>query len=565
MGEIQMGKAWWKESVVYQIYPRSFYDSNGDGIGDIQGIIQKLDYLKLLGVDVIWLSPVYESPNDDNGYDISDYLKIMDEFGTMSDWEKMLEEIHRRDMKLIMDLVVNHTSDEHHWFIESRKSKNSPYRDYYIWRPGKDGKEPNNWRSNFGGSAWEYDEDTGEYFLHLFSKKQPDLNWENPELRNDIYDMMKWWLDKGIDGFRMDVINYISKPKDLPDAPNPNGEQYASGGELYRDGPRIHEYLQEMNKEVLSKYDVMTVGEMPGVTVGEAKKYTNPARKELNMVFHFEHMGLDSGEHGKWDLKPLQLRDLKENIEKWQIGLHGEGWNSLYWNNHDQPRIVSRFGDDGPYRVESAKMLGTCLHMLQGTPYIYQGEEIGMTNVQFESIEEYKDIETINYYKEALESGASLEQVMESIYAKGRDNARTPFQWENRKHGGFTTGTPWIGVNPNYTTINAEDAVKDPDSIFHYYRKLIKLRKKHPIIVYGDFQLLLREDPQLFAYMRSFNEEKLLVINNFNNQEVEWRLPEEIKHKQHELLISNYKELDGDYCACTLQPFESRVYLFKNC
>jgi oligo-1,6-glucosidase len=401
-----MKRQWWKEAVVYQIYPRSFKDSNGDGIGDINGIISKLDYLKELGVDVIWLSPVYKSPNDDNGYDISDYRDIMDEFGTMDDWERLLEEMHNRGLKLIMDLVVNHSSDEHAWFVESRKSKDNPYRDYYIWRPGQDGKEPNNWESNFSGSAWQYDEATGEYYLHLFSKKQPDLNWENPKLRQEIYDMMKFWLDKGIDGFRMDVINFISKEEGLPDAPNPEGKKYVSGGRYFMNGPKIHDYLQKMNREVLSKYDVMTVGEMPGVTVEEAKLYTSENRKEVNMVFQFEHVDLDSGPGGKWDLKPLQLKNLKENITKWQKGLEKEGWNSLYLNNHDQPRMVSRFGNDRKYRVESAKMLATFLHMLKGTPYIYQGEEIGMTNVQFESIDDYKDIETLNMYREkVIENG----------------------------------------------------------------------------------------------------------------------------------------------------------------
>jgi oligo-1,6-glucosidase len=560
-----LSKQWWKEAVVYQIYPRSFKDSNGDGIGDIPGIISKLDYLKDLGIDVIWLSPVYKSPNDDNGYDISDYRDIMDEFGTMADWEKLLEEVHKRGMKLIMDLVVNHSSDEHPWFIESRKSKDNPYRDYYIWRPGKDGKEPNNWESVFGGSAWEYDEATGEYYLHLFSKKQPDLNWENPKLRQEIYDMMKFWLDKGIDGFRMDVINFISKVPELPDAPNPEGKKYVSGAQYFINGPRIHEFLQEMNQEVLSKYDIMTVGEMPGVTVEEAQLYTGEDRNELNMVFQFEHVGLDSGSGGKWDLRPLKLKDLKENMTKWQKGLEGIGWNSLYLNNHDQPRMVSRFGNDQEYRVESAKMLATFLHMLQGTPFIYQGEEIGMTNVRFESIDDYKDIETLNMYREkVMEQGEDTKKVMESIYAKGRDNARTPFQWDDSENAGFTAGTPWIKVNPNYKEINAKQAIEDPNSIYHYYRKLIQLRKQQPIIVYGTYDLILPEHEQIYAYTRTYHNEKLLVILNFSDQQPVFEWPKDLSFSYKELLISNY-QVDGDeeIDFIKLKPYEARVYLLK--
>jgi oligo-1,6-glucosidase len=560
-----MKKKWWKEAVVYQIYPRSFKDSNGDGIGDIQGIISKLDYLKDLGVDVIWLSPVYKSPNDDNGYDISDYRDIMDEFGTMADWEQLLAEMHKRGMKLIMDLVVNHTSDEHPWFIESRKSKDNPYRDYYIWRSGKDGKEPNNWESCFSGSAWEYDETTGEYYLHLFSKKQPDLNWENPKLRQEVYDMMKFWLDKGIDGFRMDVINFISKVPELPDAPNPEGKKYVSGGQYFINGPRIHEFLQEMNREVLSKYDVMTVGEMPGVTVEEAKLYTGEDRNEVNMVFQFEHVDLDSGPDGKWDLRPLKLKDLKESFTKWQKGLEGVGWNSLYLNNHDQPRMVSRFGNDKEYRVESAKMLATFLHMLQGTPYIYQGEEIGMINVRFDSIDDYKDIETLNMYREkVIENGEDPQKVMEAIYAKGRDNARTPFQWDDSKNAGFTTGEPWIKVNPNYKEINAKQAIADPNSIYHYYRKLIQLRKQYPIIVYGSYDIILPEHEQIYAYTRTYHNEQLLVILNFSTEQPTFELPGEITFKMKELLISNYEVKEEAIDKITLRPYEARVYLLKS-
>ncbi|MFC4025356.1 alpha-glucosidase [Oceanobacillus longus] len=557
-----MEKTWWKESVVYQIYPRSFHDSNGDGIGDIKGITDKLDYLSDLGVDVIWLSPVYESPNDDNGYDISDYYGIMDEFGTIEDWEELLDQIHHRGMKLIMDLVVNHSSDEHMWFQEAKKSKDNTYRDYYIWHEGKNGKEPNNWKSSFSGSAWEYDENTKEYYLHLFSKKQPDLNWENPKLREEIYNMMKWWLDKGIDGFRMDVINFISKVPGFPDGAEKAGEKYVSGGKLFRNGPRIHEFLQEMNKEVLTNYDVMTVGEMPGVNVEEAKKYTDYQRKELQMVFTFEHMDLDSGTGGKWDLKPLELTDLKENISKWQTGLHGTGWNSLYWNNHDQPRIVSRFGNDKEFWSESAKMLGTFLHMLQGTPYIYQGEEIGMTNVRFDSIDDYEDIEIRNmYYEKVIEGNEDHDKVMESIYVKGRDNARTPFQWNSQPAGGFTKGEPWIRVNPNYKEINAEKAVADENSIYHYYRKLIKLRKQHPIIVYGDYHLILPDHDKIYAYMRTLENEKLLVITNFSEENVPFKQPENVDFKPKELIIGNYNtEEKGDPTSFTLKPYEARVY-----
>lgn len=562
-GVIHMDQSWWKESVVYQIYPRSFKDSNGDGIGDLQGIIEKLDYLKELGVDIIWLSPVYKSPNDDNGYDVSDYQDIMDEFGTMADWEHLIQEMHDREMKLMMDLVVNHSSDEHHWFIEAKKSKDNPYRNYYIWRKGKDGKEPTNWESFFSGSAWEYDETTDEYFLHLFSKKQPDLNWENPKLRREVYDMMNWWIDKGVDGFRMDVINLISKAG-YQDAPNMEGKKYVSGAEYFFNGPNIHEYLQEMNKEVLSK-GVVTVGETPGVDVEQARLYTGSDRNELNMVFQFEHMDLDSGPGGKWDLRPLKLKDLRDNFTKWQKGLEGEGWNSLYLNNHDQPRMVSRFGNDGKYRVESAKMLATFLHTLQGTPYIYQGEEIGMTNVKFDSIEEYKDIETLNMYNEKVKENKEDEaKVMESIYVKGRDNARTPVQWNASEHAGFTTGTPWISVNPNYKEVNVEQAVADPDSIFHYYKQLIKLRKENDVIVYGRYDLLLDDHEQIYAYTRTLKKEKLLVILNFSDHRPVFRLPEDMICRDVEVLISNYEQPEEpDVSSIKLRPYEAVVYKYR--
>jgi oligo-1,6-glucosidase len=564
IGVFNMEKAWWKESVVYQIYPRSFNDSNGDGIGDIKGITEKLDYLNELGVDVIWLSPVYKSPNDDNGYDISDYQDIMDEFGTLDDWDEMLQGVHDRGMKLMMDLVVNHTSDEHKWFIESRKSKDNPYRDYYIWRSGKDGKEPNNWESAFSGSVWEYDQKTDEYFLHLFSKKQPDLNWENKAVREEIYDMMRWWLEKGIDGFRMDVINFISKVPGLPDAPNPHLKKYVAGNQYFTNGPKVHDFLKEMNKQALSGYDVMTVGEMPGVDVEEAKKYTGKDQNELNMVFQFEHVDLDSGKD-KWDVQPLQLKQLKNTFTKWQKGLEGIGWNSLYLNNHDQPRMVSRFGNDKEYRVESAKMLATFLHMMQGTPYIYQGEELGMTNMQFNGIEDCRDVEIHNMYREkVIEGNEDHDKVMESIRIKGRDNARTPVQWDDSENAGFTSGTPWLKVNPNYKEINAKNALIDPNSILHYYKELIKRRKEHDIIVYGAYDLILEEDEQIYAYTRTLDNEILLVICNFTEEKASFELPANIRYDAKQLFISNYDvQNDDDISLITLRPYEARVYLLK--
>lgn len=560
-----MQKAWWKESVVYQIYPRSFMDSNADGIGDIQGIISKLDYLKELGIDTIWISPVYDSPNDDNGYDISNYMAIMKEFGSMKDWEELLMEVHRRDMRLIMDLVVNHTSDEHEWFMQAKTSKENPYRDYYIWRdPKEDGTEPNNWASNFGGSSWEFNEETGDYYLHLFSKKQPDLNWENKKLREEIYTMMKWWLDKGIDGFRMDVINFISKVDGFPDGEVKPGKSYASGSKYYRTGPYIHEYLQEMHRNVLSHYDVMTVGEMPGVTPEQAIDYTAEERNELNMVFQFEHVGLDSGPNGKWDLKPLVLHDLKKSLSRWQEALGEKGWNSLYFNNHDQPRALSRYADDGKYRIQSAKMLATLLHMMKGTPYVYQGEELGMTNVAFEAIEDYRDIESLQAYEELKSQGWNEEMIMKSIHAKSRDNARTPMQWSAEENAGFTKGTPWINVNPNYQKINAENELSNPDSIFYYYQKLIHLRKQNEIIVYGNYQLLLEDHQEIYAYVRTYQDKKLLVICNFYESNPVFELPRDIHFMTKQLLASNYEtEEQSDISRFTMQPYEARVYLLN--
>ena len=552
-----MNKKWWKESVVYQIYPRSFNDSNGDGIGDLNGITEKLDYLKNLGIDVIWLSPVYQSPNDDNGYDISDYQAIMKEFGTMEDFDCMLAAAHERGIKIVMDLVVNHTSDEHAWFMESRKSKDNPYRDYYIWREGKDGKEPNNWGSCFSGSAWVYDEATDMYYLHLFSKKQPDLNWENPKVRDEVFSMMDWWCQKGIDGFRMDVISMISKVEGLPDGKVSDG-LHGDPSPFVQNGPRVHEYLQEMNQRVLSKYDLLTVGECPGVTVEEAQRYASDKGTELGMVFQFEHMGLDEGEFSKWSDRKIKLTDLKENLTKWQNGLDGKAWNSLYWCNHDQPRVLSRFGNDSKeYREVSAKMLGTCLHMMQGTPYVYQGEELGMTNVPFKSIDDFRDIESIRAYQEYVESGIiDKEDMMRFLCYKSRDNARTPMQWNSGKNTGFTEGTPWIMVNPNYKEINAEEQVDRADSVFNYYKKLIELRHKEEVIVYGHYELLMPESEELYVYTRELENEKILVICNFTEKEVKYTLPEEFENGK--ILISNYDKMSAD-AEMELKPYEAMV------
>jgi oligo-1,6-glucosidase len=557
---------WWKEGIVYQIYPRSFSDSDGDGIGDLRGITQRLDYLQQLGVSVIWLSPVYKSPNDDNGYDISDYQDIMEEFGTLADWEQLLAEMHKRGIKLVMDLVVNHTSDEHPWFVESRKSRDNPYRDYYIWRPGKEGREPNNWESFFSGSAWQYDAATDEYYLHLFSKKQPDLNWENPKVREEVFAMMDWWLKKGIDGFRMDVINMISKVPGLPDAPVLTSLRYQFGGQYFLNGPRLLDFLREMKQKVLSKYDILTVGETPGVTTQHAVEITHKETGPLCMIFQFEHVELDKDPHGsKWDFKALDLRDLKRVMSRWQKDLEGKGWNSLYLSNHDQPRALSRFGDDTQYRIESGTMLATFLHMLQGTPYVYQGEEIGMTNVKFESIRDYRDIETLNMYKDYVEDrGVDPKAVLSMIHAKSRDNARTPVQWDEGENAGFTTGTPWIKVNPNYKEINAKQAQADPNSIFYYYQKLIRLRREKPIVVHGTYDLILDEDLEIYAFTRTLGDERLLVILNFTRNAPVFALPDSITFSGKELVISNYTVDSGeDIGQLTLRPYEARVYLLR--
>ncbi|EIT84557.1 Oligo-1,6-glucosidase [Fictibacillus macauensis ZFHKF-1] len=557
-----MNQQWWKESIVYQIYPRSYMDSNGDGIGDLQGIISKLDYLKELGIDVIWLSPVYQSPNDDNGYDISDYKKIMDDFGTMADWEALLSECHKRGLKLIMDLVINHTSDEHPWFIESRSSKDNPYRDYYIWREGKDGKEPNNWESIFNGSAWKYDEPTGEYYLHLFSAKQPDLNWENEAVRKQLYEIVQWWIDKGIDGFRVDAITHIKKEKGLKDLPNPQQKRYVPSWDGHLNRPGIQTFLQEMKEAVFLNDAIMTVGETPGVSPEGAREYVDAVEGKFNMVFQFEHMGLDQTEESKWDLAPWKLRDLKEVLTKWQKGLEGSGWNSLYLENHDQPRSVSRFGDDGVYHVKSAKMLAAFYQLMQGTPYVYQGQEIGMTNVQFTSIDDYRDVEILNLYREAQLDGKSVEEIMTSIHAKGRDNARTPMQWDDSAHGGFTTGTPWMKGNANYPEINVAAQLQDPESILHFYKKLHQLRKEHALIVHGTYDLLLENDDHIYAYSRTWNEEQLLVLCNFTDQEVSFDL-EELQHMREATLLLANDDAPKTLDQTPLSAYEVRVYYKK--
>lgn len=552
-----MNQKWWQRSVVYQIYPRSFMDSNGDGIGDIPGITKRLPYIRELGADVIWLSPVYQSPNDDNGYDISDYQAINPEFGTMEDFDEMLETAHGLGLKIVMDLVVNHTSDEHRWFREARKGKDNPYRDYYIWRdPKENGEAPNNWGSCFGGSAWEYDDASGQYFLHLFSKKQPDLNWDNPKVRDEVFSMMDWWLKKGIDGFRMDVISLISKPEHLPDGTLGAGE-YASFN-IAANGPHVHEYLQEMNRRVLSKYDIMTVGETSGVTVEEAKKYASLSGKELNMCFQFEHVGLDDDPVlGRYGFGKMSLPEFKANLTKWQLSLEGEAWNSLYFENHDQPRSVSRWGNDSEeYREKSAKMLATCLHMMKGTPYVYQGQELGMTNCRWESLDQINDIESRGNVMAYMEKGfLTQDQAIEVMRKKSRDNARTPMQWDGSANAGFTTGTPWLMVNPDYKTINASEEQGREDSVFHYYQKLIALRKQYDIIVNGMYELLEEDDPNLFIYQRTLGAQKLLVVCNFSDQECCFAVPDE--YADGKILISNSARTSVSDPA--VQPYESYV------
>lgn len=543
-----METKWWHNAVVYQIYPRSFLDSNGDGIGDLAGIIGKLDYLQQLGINLIWLSPVYRSPMDDNGYDISDYEDIAAEFGTMAQMESLIEQAKLRDIHILMDLVVNHTSDEHPWFIDALKSKDSPYRDYYIWRkPSADGGPPNDFHSYFGGSGWALDPNSGEYYLHQFSKRQPDLNWENPRVHTEVHAMMNRWLDKGIGGFRMDVIDLIGKEVD---------------SQIMANGKNLHLLIRQMNRATFGRRDCVTVGEAWSATPQDALLYSGAEREELSMVFQFDHIKQFWDEHaGKWRSKPFELPAFKAVIDKWQTALALDGWNSLFWSNHDLPRAVSKFGDEGEYRTVSAKMLATALHGLKGTPYIYQGEEIGMTNVRFETIDDYRDIESLNLYRERLDEGVSHEEMMAGIYANGRDNARTPMQWDSSPNAGFTQGTPWIALNPNYREINVADALSSPDSILWHYAKLVALRKKYPLLVYGDFKQVVPEHKQVFAWLRTFGEQRLLVVNNFSALSLTLEIPEALQGLCGECLISNYAPRDTLAQSLELQPYESFALL----
>ena len=551
-----MNKVWWKEAVAYQIYPRSFMDSNGDGIGDLNGIILKLDYLKALGIDVIWVSPFYKSPNDDCGYDISDYKDIMDEFGTMEDFDRLLEEVHKRGMKLIADLVINHTSDEHPWFIESRSSVDHPKRDWYIWRDGKNGEEPNNWESIFSGSAWEYDENTGQYYMHLFSKKQPDLNWENAEVREALYEMVNWWLDKGIDGFRVDAISHIKKEEGLTDMPNPHGLKYVSSFDKHMNVEGIHPLLADLKANTFDKYDIMTVGEANGVKIEDAHLWVGEEEGKFNMVFQFEHLGLwkDNGDQG------TDVRQLKKILTKWQKGLEGVGWNALYIENHDLARIVSTLGDDQNYWKESATSLGMMYFMMKGTPFIYQGQEIGMTNVQFDKVEDYQDVQSTGLYYSKLEQGMSHEDIMEIIWATARGNSRTPMQWSHEANGGFTTGTPWLAVNPNYQTINVEAQEEDPDSILNFYKEMIALRKSEDIFVYGTYDLVFEDHQEIYAYTRTLGEKRVLILCNLTNKQTSINL-EKITVSTDQLLLSNIPvEEHESIQELTLKPFEARIY-----
>jgi trehalose-6-phosphate hydrolase len=560
-----MKQPWWKKSVVYQIYPKSFNDTSGNGVGDLLGIMNKLDYLKKLGVDVIWLTPIYQSPQRDNGYDISDYYSIHEEYGTMEDFDRLVKEAHSRGIRLIMDIVVNHTSTEHEWFKQASSSKDNRYRDFYIWKePKEDGSLPTNWQSKFGGPAWEYDERTDEYYLHLFDVTQADLNWENQDLRNEVYNMMNFWFEKGVDGFRLDVINLISKDQDFPDDDGsvPPGD----GRKFYTDGPRVHEFIHEMNNEVFSKHESMTVGEMSSTTIDHCIKYSNPDRQELSMTFNFHHLKVDYPNGEKWAIGDMDFLALKRILSSWQTGMNkGGGWNALFWCNHDQPRVVSRYGNDGQYHHESAKMLATTIHLMQGTPYIYQGEEFGMTDPKFTSIDQYRDVESLNMYTILKEKGMSEEEILEILKRKSRDNSRTPVQWDDSEHAGFTTGTPWIDVAANHKEINAEHALNDPNSVFYHYQKLISLRKEYDIMTDGDYELLLPEDQQVFAYVRTTPTEKLLVINNFYETATTFELPahldvDDFSRKQ---LLSNYQDSVDSFEKMKLRPYESVVYYLK--
>ncbi len=560
-----MKQAWWQKAVVYQIYPKSFQDTTGNGVGDIQGIIKRLDYLKELGVDVLWLTPIYASPQKDNGYDISDYYSIHHEYGTMEDFDQLLKEAHQKGLKVIMDIVVNHTSTEHEWFKQAASSKDNPYRDFYIWKDGKeDGSEPTNWQSKFGGNAWQYDEKSGQYYLHLFDVTQADLNWENEKLRNEVYKMMQFWFEKGVDGFRLDVINLISKNQDFPD--DDGSAAPGDGRKFYTDGPRVHEFIHEMNQEVFSKYDSMTVGEMSSTTLEHCVKFTKPERNELSMTFNFHHLKVDYPNGEKWEIGEMDFHALKQILSKWQVGMNeGGGWNALFWCNHDQPRIVSRYGNDGEFHKESAKMLATTIHMMQGTPYIYQGEEFGMTDPKFTSIDQYRDVESLNMYNILQANGKSEEEILEILRRKSRDNSRTPVQWNGEKNAGFTDGTPWIETARNYRELNAENALKDKDSIFYHYQKLIQLRKEYNIITDGDYELIAPEDDKIFAYLRSTDKEKLLVVNNFYEEEVTFTLPEHIDWTglTGTILLSNYPDSDSMRESIKLRAYESIVYYIK--
>jgi trehalose-6-phosphate hydrolase len=562
---LKMQEPWWKKSVVYQIYPKSFYDTTGNGVGDIAGIIEKLDYLKKLGVDVVWLTPIYKSPQRDNGYDISDYFVIQEEYGTMEDFDRLITEAHKRDLKIIMDIVVNHTSTEHEWFQEAKKSKDNPYRDFYIWKDQKeDGSAPTNWVSKFGGSAWEHDKLTEQSYLHLFDVTQADLNWENERVRRSVYDMMTFWFEKGVDGFRLDVINLISKDQRFLD--DDGSIAPGDGRKFYTDGPRVHEYMREMNQEVFSKYDSMTVGEMSSTTVDHCIQYSHPDRGELSMTFNFHHLKVDYPNGEKWALADFDFIKLKEILSTWQTEMNkGGGWNALFWCNHDQPRVVSRYGNDELYHNKSAKMLAATIHLMQGTPYIYQGEEIGMTNPKFSSIDEYRDVESLNVYEIKRAQGMNENEILEILKHKSRDNSRTPVQWSDEPNAGFTKGTPWINPADNYREINVEKALDDEDSIFYFYQKLIALRKQYDIITYGNYELILGEDEQIFAYIRNGADEKLLVINNFYGSETAFELPEDITFEGYhsEILLSNYEDSSKEFKRVLLRPYESIVYHLK--
>ncbi|MEK4522002.1 alpha-glucosidase [Psychrobacillus sp. FSL W7-1493] len=554
-----MNRNWWKEAVSYQVYPRSFMDSNGDGIGDLRGIITKLDYLKDLGIDVIWVSPFFKSPNADNGYDISDYQGISEQFGDMKDFDELLTETHARGMKLILDLVINHTSDEHPWFVESRSSKDNPKRDWYIWRDGKGTEPPNNWESIFSGSAWEYDTATEQYYMHLFAIKQPDLNWENEDVRSELYKMVNWWLDKGIDGFRVDAISHIKKREGFPDMPNPDGQQFVSSFDMHTNQPGIQTFLSELKEETFSKYDIMTVGEANGVGVEEADDWVGELNGKFSMIFQFEHLGLWNKDANK----SVDVIGLKKTLTKWQKGLHERGWNALFLENHDQTRSVSSWGNDQEYWNESAKMLGACYFLMQGTPFIYQGQEIGMTNVQLPSIDDYDDIGMRNFYEIEIAKGRPHLEVMETIWTSGRDNSRTPMQWNSTDNAGFTTGTPWMKVNPNYSSINVEAQLKDEHSIYHFFKSMIKLRKEHEVFVYGAYDLLLETDPDVYVYTRYLDNVLAVILCNFRNKTVELDL-HEVEQKDYRLVLSNFEGAPDTLTGmATLKPYETRVYLSK--